>query len=261
MAFAAALPYIISIGGSLLSSYMGKKDTEGGTSNYNDFMAAALANYQAHESQGRSDIEGAYNRGLSYMAPYMGAGYQSLGDYQASLGQGTGIPGSQTSPQGAAEAQQGMVNKFQATPGYQNALQQGANAINQNAAARGLAGSGGTLKALTDYGQAMANQQYGQYQNRLQGLATQGQQASGQAFQGSLQSGNELANLGLNYAQEEGGIYSGVGQGLQSQGNANSIFDTGMISQIMSQLGQYFGKFGNKGATPAAGSAPATPST
>lgn len=55
---------------------------------------------------------------------------------------------------------------MQRDPGYDFRLSEGLKGINSSAAARGGALSGGALKALTEYGQGMASQEYGNAYNR-----------------------------------------------------------------------------------------------
>ena len=62
------------------------------------------------------------------------------------------------------------LEEAQNSPGYQFRLSQGIKALQQSAAAKGGLFTGGTGKALTDYGINMANQSYGDDFNRaLQG--------------------------------------------------------------------------------------------
>lgn len=80
--------------------------------------------------------------------------------------------------QGAAfEPYQNQLNQLmtnpaaiQQTPGYQFALEQGNQAINRSAAAKGALNSGGVLAELSRYGQGMASQEYGNQVNRLSDL-------------------------------------------------------------------------------------------
>lgn len=58
------------------------------------------------------------------------------------------------------------MDQAMADPGYQFAVQQGTKQIENSAAARGLARTGGTLKSLIDYGQQAAQQQYGNVYDR-----------------------------------------------------------------------------------------------
>jgi hypothetical protein len=59
------------------------------------------------------------------------------------------------------------MNDFQQDPGYAFRMQQGQQALERSKAAKGLLGSGGTLKALTDYGQNMGAQEYQSAYNRF----------------------------------------------------------------------------------------------
>lgn len=58
--------------------------------------------------------------------------------------------------------------KLEATPGYQFQMDQGLQAVQRKSAAAGMLGTGNTLMALTDYGQAQA---LNFYQTNLQNLA------------------------------------------------------------------------------------------
>lgn len=67
---------------------------------------------------------------------------------------------------------------FTATPGYQFAFDQGTSAVNALAGARGGMVSGRTMQDLTTFGQGIANQEFGNYLNRLAGLTDQGLSAA-----------------------------------------------------------------------------------
>lgn len=112
---------------------------------------------------------------------------------------------------------------FEATPGYQFALEQGQAAIDGSAAARGNVFSGATLKAQQEFGTGLAQQEYGNYLNRLTGQAAQGQAAAG-----------NIATAGSNYASGMGNVNANIGNaqaaGAIGQGNAltsglNSIIE------------------------------------
>lgn len=68
-------------------------------------------------------------------------------------------------------------NAIQQTAGYKFALDQGNQAINRSAAAKGMLGSGNVLAELAKYGQGLASQQYqtqlGNVQQNLQNQNTQ----------------------------------------------------------------------------------------
>jgi len=67
-------------------------------------------------------------------------------------------------------------SKIQQTAGYQFDVDQGNQAINRSAAARGSLNSGGVLAELAKYGQGMASREYGNQVNRLSSLIGQKQQ-------------------------------------------------------------------------------------
>lgn len=108
---------------------------------------------------------------------------------------------------------------FQETPGYQFQFDQGTAAVNALAGAKGGLNSGATMKALTDYGQGVANQEYGNYFQRLMNLVSGGQSAAGnQAAAGgnyAANASNALANKGN--AQSAGAI--GVGNAFSGMAN------------------------------------------
>lgn len=126
-------------------------------------------------------------------------------------------------PQGNQRA----VDAFHAGPGYQYAVDQSLDQTARNAAARGADVGGNTLAALSDRAGNMANQEYGNWQNRLNGyvspeLQAVGGQAGAAAGKAPVYTGtaNNIANLGTNTAN------SIAGQNTQSAnaemaGNAN----------------------------------------
>jgi len=117
-------------------------------------------------------------------------------------------------------AQQNAFAQFRTDPGYQFAFDEGTKALQNSAAARGILNSGATAKALTRYGQGVADQQYGNYFARLQSLAGLGQTATtstGQfGAQAAANQGNALMAAGNARASAYGGIATSANQGLQN---------------------------------------------
>ena len=153
------------------------------------------------------------------IAPWLQAGKQGLGSLASLLatpGQGLLTPWTQ-------EFQAPTAAQAQATPGYQFALSQGQNSIQNSAAAQGGLLSTGAQKTLDQYSQGLADQTYQQtYNNAL----TQYQQAYN-VFQGNQTNEfNRLASL------------SGVGQ--------TSAQTLGQQSNQASQIGAQIA--GNTGA-------------
>ncbi len=132
---------------------------------------------------------------------------------------------------------------FRASPGYQFRRDQGEQAIERMASARGLRLSGGTMQDAARFNQGLAADEYGNYWNRLAGLAGAGQT--------SVQ--NTQA-LGQNYANAVGQNTRAAGQARASgyMGAANAFGGT------VNSLGGIYGaaKGGQFGANPGFGITP-----
>lgn len=96
------------------------------------------------------------------------------------------------------------ANDFQTDPGYDFRLQQGSQALDRSAAAKGGLFSGGTLKDLTDYNQNFASNEYQNAYNRFQtNRNTQFNQLASVAGLGQTAAG-QTAQLGANTANQVG---------------------------------------------------------
>lgn len=102
-------------------------------------------------------------------------------------------------------------------PAYQFQLKQGQQALDRSSAARGMGYSGAQMKAAQEYGQGLASQQYdkeynrasgefGDYFNRLAGLAQGGQQAAGSMAQAGGQFANNAGNTFANLSNAQSSI-------------------------------------------------------
>lgn len=149
---------------------------------------------------GEDKSSSALNSAISGYQPWVDSGTAANTMYSNALG----LNGSD----GNAAA----TSAFQTGPGYQFALDQGTQAALRGASASGMLNSGNTLTALTEYGQGIANQEYGSWLDRLNGVSSNGlQAASGQASgYGSL---SDLYQAGTGNRL---GLESGVTQGLMS---------------------------------------------
>jgi len=125
-----------------------------------------------------------------------------------------------------APTEQAEIPGFQQSPGYQFRMDQGNKALERMAAARGLSLSGRTLQEAADFNQGLASQEYGNWWNRVSGLA-----GSGQAAVQNTQA------LGANYANQVGQNYMAAGRarasGYQGMGNA--------LSGTINSLGGIYG--------------------
>lgn len=118
------------------------------------------------------------------------------------------------------EAQARAKAQFQTDPGYQFSFDEGQRAVQGSAAARSSTLSGGTLKALTDYGIGRGNQAYGQWYDRLDALSNRGQSSAAGQANITQQAGRDTANLWGDYGAARAGGALGVGNAIT--GSLNS---------------------------------------
>lgn len=105
---------------------------------------------------------------------------------------------------GGAAGNQRATEAFQAGPGYQFALDQGLQALNRNAASRGMLSSGNNSQDIVRFSQGLANQEYGNYLNRLGDFSRLGLGAA----QGQTGRQSDLASLDTGYGNAQAGIYT-----------------------------------------------------
>lgn len=117
-------------------------------------------------------------------------------------------------------AQTAAQQNFQTSPGYQFALNQGLNAINADAATKGQTLSGNTMEGINNYAQGTAAQQYNNYINQLQNLASGGMSAAGGMGTAGLAGGAARAQLGQNNANNAN---TAIGTGLSALFPGNSV--------------------------------------
>lgn len=86
---------------------------------------------------------------------------------------------------------------FQQTPGYQFQVQQANDAVQNRMAALGLAGSGDAMKALATTTSGLANQEYGNYLNRLAAMAGMGQTATQNNNAATMGAANNMSNIAM----------------------------------------------------------------
>jgi hypothetical protein len=164
-----------------------------------------------------------YAQSREDQAPWLQAGKRALGTLESMLAEGPG--------------------EFKEDPGYQFRLAQGNKQLTANAAATGNLASGRTLKALTEYGQDYASNEYDKFINRYyqsltpyQSLAGLGMTTAGNMGNQAIQAGNAVADLTAGAGRSLAGIYQNTGNGLAniytSGGNAmaNSYMNAGNIA-------------------------------
>lgn len=135
------------------------------TGNQANWMLQAGKNRATGEyTSGEQKALGQY--GTNYYDPYSQTGGAANSMYANALG--LNGAGGNVAASGA----------FQANPGYQFAMDQGVQALDRSAAGKGFYGSGNAAVELNKFGQGQANQEYGNWLSRLQGLGAQGLQAA-----------------------------------------------------------------------------------
>lgn len=148
------------------------------------------------------------------------------------------------------EAKSGFNNYLNST-GYNFQLNQGQNAIGSDSAAKGLLNSGGTAKALTQYGQNLASTTFNNYLGQLGNLnnqqgatATQGQQALGQIGTTGSTSGGNAANAMIAGGEAQAGgtvaAFNGIGNALGSVGGLGNVFGSSGGQQSGGQSNQNY---------------------
>ncbi len=147
------------------TSYFAAKEQADAADNAADLQARATRT--AVEENRRQ-----YEQTREDFAPWRETGQVALGEYGRLFGVG----------------QEGLLSedemneardRFKATPGYEFAFDEGTRALDRSASSRGTLRGGGFARELTRYGQGMANQEFGNYANRLASIAGMGQEAAG----------------------------------------------------------------------------------
>jgi len=191
--------------------------------------------------QAQNYLTGQLSQEQQNASPYLQAGAQATNQLSSALAPG----GSLTQQFGQFQAP--TAAQAQAMPGYQFQLQQGENALQNSAAARGGLLSSGTAKSLDQYSQGLASTDYGnlfnqalsgyqtnfntfntqqneQYQ-RLAGVSGQGAQSAAGLNNVQQQGTNALASSLMGTAQQQGQDYMGAAnaQAAGTIGSTNAL--------------------------------------
>lgn len=127
---------------------------------------------------------------------------------------------------------------FYQSPDYQFRLNEGLNAVQNSAAARGGLYSGNAFRGINEFAQGSAANEFGNYVNRQLALAGMGQAATTQAGNAALTTGANIGNLLVNQGNARA---SGI------VGQTNAI--TGGINDLASLYGLWRGGFFGGGNT------------
>lgn len=124
---------------------------------------------------------------------------------------------------------------LESLPGYQFARTQGLKATQNAAAARGLGVSGAALKGAAKFATGLADQTYGDQVNRLQNVATMGQNAAAQTGSMATTNAGNIANniTGIGNAQAA----SSIAMGNAASNAASTIGNLAMTNAILKSNG------------------------
>lgn len=130
-------------------------------------IAQSIFGGQQAKSQQQSGNK-AFDSLSGQLNPQVHQGTAALGSLGALLGLG-----------GDTQGQNAAFKNYQDSAGYNFIRDQGTDAIAGNQAAKGLLGSGGTLRAISAFGQNTANTFLNDYLKNLLGVNQAGTQAAG----------------------------------------------------------------------------------
>lgn len=157
-----------------------------------------------------------------YFKPYTDAGASALPGYQDMMHQLMSNPQDFMSKLGQG---------YQQSPGYNFAVQQGQQGINNAAASGGMLGTPQHEQESAAMNQGLANQDYGNYMDNIMKIFNVGQSGTGGLITQGAASSSDLAS---SLAQALAGK-----SGLQYAGQANQNNQTGnLLNGIMSMFGK-----------------------
>jgi hypothetical protein len=130
-------------------------------------------------------------RAYDAFTPYTTAGQTAFSQYQDAIGMN------------GDEGRTRALGAFRAGPGYQWQVDEATKAAANRASSLGLAASGNTLDAITRLGSNLADQEYGSYLDRLNGVTQLGYNATGQQA-GALR---DLGTLATSHGTQRASVY------------------------------------------------------
>lgn len=156
-----------------------------------------------------------YNENRQNFRPYLNTGAGAT----YSLASLYGLPGAD------GQVKPPDYSQFYNSPDYNFAYQQGQNATQNVLSAQGNLLSGSGLAALTNFGQGLASQQYGNYFNRLLSLANMGETAASNMAGTSTQAAGQIGNTMQGVGQANASGYVGMANAISGGvgGAANSL--------------------------------------
>jgi len=178
--------------GNWIPTALGAGATIWGTKQQTDAAERAAELAAGATSQATAENKRQFDIGQENLAPWLAAG-------KTALGESLKLQGLSGDPSSSLAA-------LQASPGYQFRLKTGRQGLDASSAARGGMGSGKAATSAMGWNQDFASSEYGNRLNQLAGMSGTGQTT-----------GQNLANLGSQYAANQGNLWTG---GANAQGAA-----------------------------------------
>ena len=203
---------------------------------------AALGGRQDAQAANAQNLNEA-KRGRDALSPWTSSGGSALNKISGLLGLGHFVnnDGGYSLDNSNTGADQASARAgFQTDPGYQFRMDEGTKALDRSAAAKGTLLSGAQTKATQAFGQGLASEEYGNYFNRLMGLAGLGANSTAQANGSSA----GLVGAGSNALVQGGNMFAqgGAARGSAYASGANALA-SGISSGVQNTLGGlYLGK-------------------
>ncbi len=163
------------------------------------------------------------------LSPYVQAGQGGLSAYQNLLGVNT------------PQAQQQAIAQLQQSPQFASMMQQGENAILQNASATGGLRGGNTQAALAQFRPQLLNQLIQQQLQGYSGLATMGQNSAAGVGSAGMNLGSNIGNLYSNLGTNQANLLGQMGAAQAGAKIAGGQARAGMANSLLNLGGQLYG--------------------
>lgn len=208
----------IAGGAGILGSYLGSKEQSK--------AAGKAADAQVQAAQlGVDETRRQFDALQALMQPFVNAGTGALSGQQDLLGLN------------GADKQQAAIDAINNSQAMQTYMQQGENAILQNASATGGLRGGNTQSALSQFRPQLLNQLINQQYSNLGGLTALGQNAAAGVGNAGMQTAGNISNL----LQQSGAAQAG---NYLAQGRNTANMYSGLAGAIGNIAGMYQGKGG-----------------
>lgn len=176
--------------------------------------------YNQYQGQGTGYLNTGYDTGVTNLNKALDA-YTPLSDLAGKYRTGSDLYLDALGVNGAAGNSR-ATGAFQAGPGYQFTLDQGLDALNRRRAAAGMVNSGNADIDALKFGTGLANQEFGSWLDRLNGVNSNALTATSGAASGQAGAYGGLADLARSNATDQIGLLGNTTSGLASANNTQA---------------------------------------